>query len=230
MTARDEILSRIRKAVADGPQPGAVPRDYRRAATGTPTTRAATWQTDASLEQSIELFIERLLDYRANVHRTAARGYDGSERSDGAEPTGSAINRILAERGIARIVIPDGFPAAWMPSVPAISEPVDLPTLDEVGAVLTTCAVAVAETGTIVLDAGPGMGPRALSLVPDYHLVVVREDQVRQHVPDAVARLEASRPLTWISGPSATSDIELNRVEGVHGPRTLDVLIVAAEQ
>ena len=232
MTARDEILSRIRKAVADGPQAGEVPRDYRRAGTGTPTTGKSrtTGQIEASREQSIDLFIERLLDYRANVHRTTAGVHDGSERSDGPEPTGSAISRILGERGITRIVIPDGFPAAWKPSVSVISEPVDLPTLDEVGAVLTTCAVAVAETGTIVLDAGPGMGPRALSLVPDYHLIVVREDQVRPHIPDAVARIEPRRPLTWISGPSATSDIELNRVEGVHGPRTLDVLIVAAEQ
>jgi L-lactate dehydrogenase complex protein LldG len=129
-------------------------------------------------------------------------------------------------RNLSRIVVPDGFPAEWLPEVDAVREPVDTPTLDQVSAVITTCRVAIAETGTIVLDAGPGMGPRALTLVPDYHLVVVRAEQVVAGVPDAVAALDPTRPLTWISGPSATSDIELNRVEGVHGPRTLDVVLV----
>lgn len=100
--------------------------------------------------------------------------------------------------------------------------------LDRISAVLTTCSLGIEQTGTIVLDAGPGQGPRVLTLVPDYHLVVVREDQVVAAVPDAVAALDATRPQTWISGPSATSDIELQRVEGVHGPRTLDVLLVAS--
>jgi L-lactate dehydrogenase complex protein LldG len=98
--------------------------------------------------------------------------------------------------------------------------------LDRVSAAVTTCAVAITETGTVVLDHGPGQGPRMLTLVPDYHLVVVRADQIVANVPDAVAALDPLRPMTWISGPSATSDIELDRVEGVHGPRTLDVLIV----
>jgi L-lactate dehydrogenase complex protein LldG len=167
----------------------------------------------------MEQFVDRLVDYRATVHRCAAD----------AEAVAAAVAEILGGRGFASVVVPDGFPQAWLPqSVEAVREPVTNAQLDEVGAVLTTCAVAVAETGTIVLDAGPGQGPRALTLVPDYHLVVVRADQVRAIVPDAVAALTPERPLTWISGPSATSDIELRRVEGVHGPRTLDVLIAAA--
>lgn len=194
MSARAEILARIRTALADRPAVQPIPRDYRRGAG----------------DGDVDLFVERVADYRATVHIDAA------------------IYDILAARGIDRIVVPDGFPEALLPDVELVREPVDVATLDVVGCVLTTCAVAVAETGTIVLDAGPGMGPRALTLVPDYHLVVVRRDQIKALVPDAVAALDPTRPLTWISGPSATSDIELNRVEGVHGPRTLDVLVVTA--
>jgi L-lactate dehydrogenase complex protein LldG len=191
MNARDEILARIRTALADKPAPAAVARDYRQPhGTG-----------------DIDRFVERLEDYRANVHR------------------GTGVDAILAGRGIDRVVVPDGFPDQWLPTVHVEREPVDIATLDAVGCVVTTCAIAVAETATIVLDAGPGQGPRALTLVPDYHLVVVRPDQIRAIVPDAIAALDPTRPLTWISGPSATSDIELDRVEGVHGPRTLDVLI-----
>ncbi|HZC74307.1 MAG TPA: LUD domain-containing protein [Jatrophihabitans sp.] len=198
MSARDEMLSRIRGALADRPMPAPVTRNYRSAGTAA---------------GDVAVFAARVEDYRAAVH----------ERT--------TVDAVLAGRGIGRIVVPDGFPDAWLPSVDSevelVREPVDVATLDAVSAVVTTCAIAVAETGTIVLDHGPGQGPRALTLVPDYHLAVVRHDQVVAGVPDAVAALDPSRPLTWISGPSATSDIELNRVEGVHGPRTLDVLLIA---
>jgi len=199
MSAREEILGRIRTALTDRPVPPPVARDYR---------AAGTVPADA------EQLVDRLVDYRATVHRC------------GPDETALRLKEILDARGISRIVVPDGFPTAWLPAVTVVDEPASIETLDEVGAVLTTCALAIAETGTIVLDAGPGQGPRALTLVPDYHLCVVRADQVRAIVPDAVAELDPRAPLTWISGPSATSDIELRRVEGVHGPRTLDVLIV----
>ena len=201
-TPRDEVLSRIRTALTDRPRPEPVPRDYR-GATGGPG--------------DVDLFAERVGDYRATVHRCP---------SGIAPDIAGALEAILHDRGITAVVVPDGFPDDWLPAVEVVGEPVDVAALDAAGAVLTTCRVAVAETGTIVLDAGPGMGPRALTLVPDYHLVVVRAEQVVAGVPDAVAELDPTRPLTWISGPSATSDIELDRVEGVHGPRTLDVLIV----
>jgi L-lactate dehydrogenase complex protein LldG len=193
MDARKEILDRIRTALADRPQPPPVPRDYR-AANGAPG--------------DVDLFAERVADYRATVHRD------------------TTTTAILATRGITRIVVPDGFPGRWLPDVTLVREPTDIATLDDIDAVVTTCAVAIAETGTIVLDHGPGQGPRALTLVPDYHLAVVRADQIVAGVPDAITSLDPTRPLTWISGPSATSDIELDRVEGVHGPRNLDVLIV----
>jgi len=196
-TAREEILRRIRAALGDRPAPAAVERSYR----------GVTGPGD------VDLFAERVADYRATVVRV-----DG--------PVADAVTTALRTRGIDRVVVPDGYPDTWLPAVDVVLEPVDVVTLDEVSAVVTTCAIGIAETGTIVLDAGPGMGPRALTLVPDYHLVVVRAAQVVAGVPDAVAALDATRPLTWISGPSATSDIELDRVEGVHGPRTLDVLVI----
>jgi L-lactate dehydrogenase complex protein LldG len=196
-TAREQILDRIRTALADRPAAATIPRLYRR----------------VGGVADIDLFVERVAHYRATVHRTSGTVAD-------------TMTGVLRERGIARIVIADRYPNDWLPSVEVVREPVDIATLDDVSAVISTCRVAVAETGTIVLDAGPGMGRRALTLVPDYHLVIVRADQIVANVPDALAVLDPTRPLTWISGPSATSDIELQRVEGVHGPRTLDVVLV----
>jgi L-lactate dehydrogenase complex protein LldG len=209
--AREEILGRIRTALADRPAPRPIPRDYLGAGSA-----------QAGSDELADLFAERVGDYRASVHRADS----GDARA--------AIERILRERAVTPLVVPDGFPPEWLPGVELLHgvdllhEPLTVEQLDQTGGVLTSCAVAVAETGTIVLDAGPGQGPRMLTLVPDYHLVVVRHDQIVAGVPDAIAALDPTRPLTWISGPSATSDIELDRVEGVHGPRTLDVLLLAS--
>jgi L-lactate dehydrogenase complex protein LldG len=130
-------------------------------------------------------------------------------------------------------VVPDGLPAEWLAELPASialasdAPPLSPAELDKMAGVVTGCAAAIAETGTIILDHGPGQGRRAVTLVPDFHLVIVRADQVAADLPDALAMLDPSRPHTLISGPSATSDIELIRVEGVHGPRTLHVLLAS---
>jgi L-lactate dehydrogenase complex protein LldG len=224
--AREDILDRIRGAVRVGAAgrvatPAAVdaayaalPRGYRRS------------HHDAAGTDIVGLFAERAADYRAVVERV----------SEAELP--AAIARVLAD--VATFVVPDGLPGEWLADVddgePAAGDPAggrivndDPPRsareLDTVAGVITGCAVAIAETGTIVLDHGPGQGRRALTLVPDFHLVVVLADQVAADLPDAMARLDPARPHTLISGPSATSDIELIRVEGVHGPRNLHILI-----
>jgi len=169
-----------------------------------------------------ERFVARVTEYRATVHRVPAGG------------VGPVVAELCRQRGARRLGIPPDLPAAWRPTGPALVEDDGLavPLLDGLDGALTGCAVAIAETGTVVLDGGAGQGRRALSLVPDWHCCVVVEAQLVAGVPDAVAALataaRAGRPLTWISGPSATSDIELSRVEGVHGPRTLDIVLVAA--
>ncbi|MDX3657852.1 LUD domain-containing protein [Streptomyces sp. ID05-26A] len=157
----------------------------------------------------IDLFAERVADYRAIVHVVT-----------------NVPDSLEALKG-KRIVAPVDVPAEWLiDGVTWLHEPLTIEELDQADGVLTACAVAIADTGTIVLDGSEGQGRRALTLLPDYHLCVVRVDQIAASVPEALQRLEPTRPLTFISGPSATSDIELNRVEGVHGPRTLEVLIV----
>ena len=212
MTARDEILGRIRSALVDQPQPVPVERSYR-------TADVSPIETADVL---LELLVDRLVDYKATVFRATP------------ETAAEVIATALTERGVQRVVVPEGFPAPLLAGIDASSvvhddPPLTAAELDVTDGVLTTSTVAIAETGTIVLDAGPGQGRRALSLVPDYHLCVVRAADVVRGVPEGVARLlktSGARPLTWISGPSATSDIELQRVEGVHGPRTLAVVLI----
>ncbi|MGW6560845.1 LutC/YkgG family protein [Streptomyces hydrogenans] len=203
--SRERILARIRSAVAAAPEAPEVTRAY------------LTRHTPDDPEAVLDLLHENLADYRARVHRIDEAGL------------AALIARRLEERGARTCVVPDGLPAGWLAD--ATVEPVPdgrltPAALDAVDAVVTGCALAVAETGTIVLDGGPGQGRRALTLVPDLHVCVVREEQVVASVPEAMPLLDPRRPLTWISGPSATSDIELDRVEGVHGPRTLEVVLV----
>lgn len=213
-TSRQAILNRVRTATADF-SPAPVLRDYRQA--------GADPQPD--LDTMLEIFIDRLVDYKADV-----------TRCDPAE-VGTAVAGHLATEGAVRIVVPDGFPEEWVeastgtePGLVRLDDsgPLSVDELDAADGVITTCAVAVAETGTIVLDGGAGQGRRALTLLPDLHVVVVTTDQLVARVPDALDRLDPRRPLTWISGPSATSDIELNRIEGVHGPRRLRVVLAGS--
>jgi L-lactate dehydrogenase complex protein LldG len=200
-TGREEVLRRVRWALADRREPPPVVRDYRTAG----TTRV-----------DLDRFADRVRDYQATVTRI------------GTDQVRPHLTAELGARGARRVLVPAGFPPEWTPDLSVVRDepPLSVADLDGVDAVVTSCAVAIAETGTVVLDHGAGQGRRAITLVPDHHVVVVRADQVVALVPDAVARLDPARPLTWISGPSATSDIELRRVEGVHGPRRLDVLLV----
>lgn len=213
MTAREQVLSRLRAALATTPAPAPWPRDYR-----------TTGEHPAGSAPLLELLVDRLVDYRAEVRRTDRAGLVQAVRD--ALAAGLAGQPLASDRPV--VLAPAGLPADWLPADLDVrdGDGLDAHALDRVDGVVTTCAVAVAETGTLVLDGGPGQGRRALTLVPDLHVCVVRAEQVVQTVPEAVARLDPRRPLTWISGPSATSDIELVRVEGVHGPRRLHVVLV----
>jgi L-lactate dehydrogenase complex protein LldG len=214
VTARDEVLARIRTALQRGRAPAPVAQTA-----GQPAYRR---HGDADEVSLIRLLADRLADYRALVHLVAAESLVGE------------IAAALERRGAATAVVPPGLGLPLPDSVVVTVDGAEnghalsAAELDAIDAVITRAAVAIAETGTIILDGSPDQGRRAISLVPDYHLCVVDARQVVELVPEAVARLAgtASRPLTWISGPSATSDIELERVEGVHGPRTLEVLLV----
>ena len=225
MSAREEILARLRAATADVSTP-----------TGARGEVPVSGAPSESAQQTLELFAENVADYRATVTRCTA-----------AE-VGTAVTAALARHGSRSVVVPDGLDTSWVEplrdsGIRLVADHGDedaaddetgagrggllsTAALDEVDAVVTAARVGIATTGTIVLDHQDDQGRRALTLVPDQHVCVIRADQVVHDVPDAVALLDPTRPLTWISGPSATSDIELDRVEGVHGPRTLDVILV----
>jgi L-lactate dehydrogenase complex protein LldG len=204
--ARTEILKRI--AAAIGPRPA-----------DPPAARAYRFAGSLTIEKRVELFCARVGEYQAQVHRVAEA--DLAQR----------IASICAARGAARLVVPAGLPASWHGADLEFIDDLGLSPaeLERVDGAVTGCTAAVAETGTIILTAGPLEGRRALSLVPDLHVCIVRETQIVELVPDAIAMIGslglARQPITFISGPSATSDIELSRVEGVHGPRSLVVLV-----
>lgn len=207
--ARTVVLDRIHDALGDRRPMGEVPRDYRRT-------------SERTRHEIIDLFARRAAEYRATVKRVGPEDLCGVL----AELCRSASARTLAA--------PPDLPSEWRPDgVELVRDDCLSPQeLDALDGALTGCALAIAEVGAIVLDGGPAQGSRLLSLVPDYHLCVVAEDAIVDLVPEAIARLapavEDGRALTFIAGPSATSDIELSRVEGVHGPRTLHIVIVVS--
>jgi L-lactate dehydrogenase complex protein LldG len=196
MSSRDEILTRVRTAIAGATPTQPAPRNYR------------TTTTD-----DLDTFLVRLAHYDATTHVVDPADVDATIKA--------------ALEGRKRIIVPDAWTTALEDPV-ADDPPLTHEQLDAADGVLTTCALAIAQTGTIVLDGGPGMGRRALTLLPDYHLCVVRHEQIVTSVPEAIATLQdhPTRPITFISGPSATVDIEMTRVRGVHGPRNLEVIVV----
>jgi L-lactate dehydrogenase complex protein LldG len=203
--AREEILRRARTAIGDL-SAEAVPRRYRRVG-------------DLGQEARVDLFCHRAADYNARVHRVAATELD------------AVLARRCEELGARRLALPPAAP--WRPrgvTVELDDPPIAAARLDRLDGVLTGCSAAIAETGTVVLDGSQLCGRRAITLVPDLHLCVVAAEDVVETVPEAIAALASAAasgaPLTFVSGPSATSDIELQRVDGVHGPRQLELFVV----
>lgn len=207
-TARDTVLQRIRDALR-GPAPETTVSEAR---------RSYRFADDAPLDARIALFRDRVQDYRARAFLVTEAGLP------------AAIAQACQDRGAKRLVVPVDLPGAWLPPEPQAvrDHGLSYQEIESADGVVTGCALAIAQTGTIVLNAGEHQGRRVLTLLPDHHLCVVRADQIVGLVPEAVRGLAgtATAPQTWISGPSATSDIELSRVEGVHGPRRLDVFIL----
>ncbi|WP_425247577.1 LutC/YkgG family protein [Streptomyces sp. NEAU-NA10] len=209
MSGRETVLGAVRGALAGVPaseSPDEVPLPRGRRA-------------DHAGPDVIGLFTERAAEYRATVVRVTA--------ADAAD----AVGRALARTGARSVVVPPGLPDELLPEGPwsrlEDTPPLTVAQLDAADAVITTVTTAIAVTGTVTLDHGPGQGRRVLTLLPDQHVCVVRADQIAPDVPEALSLLDPYRPLTLISGPSATSDIELDRVEGVHGPRILDIVVIA---
>jgi len=199
MSAREQILGRVRDALGKRETAAPVTREYRQ-----------------SVPVDIEQFIDRLVDYNATVYRSDEAGIP------------NAIAQAIVVRNKRSLVMPPGLPEAWHPSG-LRDAGLTHTELDAVEGVLTACTAAISITGTIILTHGPGEGRRAITLIPDYHLCVVFARQVVETVPEALRSLHPHlpRPITTISGPSATADIEMTRIKGVHGPRTLDVILVA---
>jgi L-lactate dehydrogenase complex protein LldG len=209
-TGRDEILGKIRSAVGNvatsrAKSYAAIPRDYQKAR-----------QLDA--EHKLDLFIKRLIDYEARVSRCSE------------EEIAETVAKALTERGKRRLAVPRNLPKSWLPlGFEFITDDgLSYEALDKSEGVITGCAIAIALTGTVVLRHAPGEGRRALTLIPDYHLCIVYANQLVETVAEGFHKLHELRkmPITMISGPSATSDIEMTRVKGVHGPRSLDVILV----
>lgn len=206
-TAKEEILNRISAAQKQAglPEHVNIPREYQKEGT-------------LNEDELREMLVDRLEDYKADVHVTDESGLN------------STLVDILKERGCSNVVYAPGMDAGLLAGFDGTTTPDDNAKdpreLDAVDAVVTESHVTSAQTGTIVLESNETCGRRALTLVPDRHVCIVRKDQIVYGVPEMVSRMNPERPATWISGPSATSDIELSRVEGVHGPRDLIVVIV----
>ena len=199
---RDRMISAVRVALGDRPQPPARPAPWSRPAPEDPAT----------------LFAERAGEYRAHVQRCSVDGI------------ADCVAALCREHGAARLAVPPDLPTTWLPPGLTVETDASAAALDAVDGVLTGCACAIADSGTIVLDGGPGQGVRALTLVPDLHICVVQVALVVASMPEAIARVgaavrERGAPLTFVAGPSATGDIEFTRVEGVHGPRRLEIVL-----